>query len=92
MRERIKRILLELKEILTTKTGWLLWLIVNLFWSSFWLVPLVYGFIFEDSYMYALAGTIYLFFAQPLIPMWLVTALNIIWLYRIVKKKKTDSV
>jgi len=91
MKEKTKKILSEVKQIMTTKTGWLAWLIVNAFWSSFWLVPLVYGFIFKDNYMYALAGTIYLFLLQPLIPMWLIVALNTIWLYRFLKRRK-DSV
>jgi len=91
MKERAKKILKELKEILTTRTGWLSWLIVNLFWSAFWLIPLIYGFVFEDPYMYALAGSIYLFFLQPLIPMWLISAINIIWLYRLMKRRKSNA-
>jgi hypothetical protein len=88
MKQKIKAMMLEFKQILTTKIGWLSWLIVNLFWSAFWLIPLVYGFIFEDVNMYALAGAIYIFFAQPLIPMWLIVTLNVIWLYRLIKKRR----
>jgi hypothetical protein len=83
----MKSKLKQIKIILTTKEGWIAWALANLLWSTFWLIPLVIGFIFNDPYFYALAGAIYLFFLQPLIPMWLIVSITVLFIYNQIKKK-----
>jgi hypothetical protein len=81
------------KVILTTPLGWLSFFLSNLFWSSFWLLPLIYGFLFQNNDYIVLAGAIYLFFLQPLIPMWLITPLTTFFIYKLIKpKNKTDVI
>lgn len=89
IKETSKVILLKFKTLLTTPNGWLAFLLANVFWSSFWAVPLIYGFIFKDNNYIALAGAIYLFFVQPLIPMWLLTPLTTFFIYKLIKQKTT---
>ena len=77
MKEKIKLIF---KELFLTKRGWLAILFANLFWSSFWLLPLIYGFITQQNYWYGIAGAVYLFFWQPLIPMWIIVPFTAIFI------------
>jgi uncharacterized membrane protein len=77
----------QIKTLLLTKEGWIAWLLANFFWSTFWLIPLIIGFVFNDPSYYALAGAIYLFFLQPLIPMWLIVSVTVLFIYKIIKKK-----
>jgi hypothetical protein len=82
---KTKQLLLDFKTVITTPKGWLSLALANLLWSLFWLIPLVIGFVFNDSNMYALAGAIYLFFFQPLIPMWLIIPISTFGIYKIIK-------
>jgi hypothetical protein len=82
---KTKQLLLHFKTVITTPKGWLSWGLANLLWSLFWLIPLVIGFVFNDPNMYALAGAIYLFFLQPLIPMWLIIPISTFGIYKIIK-------
>jgi hypothetical protein len=84
----MKRQLQLIKTIFKTKEGWLALLLSNLFWSSFWFIPLVFGFLTNDPYYYALAGGIYLFFVQPLIPMWFIAPLTAYFIWKKIYKKK----
>jgi hypothetical protein len=80
-----KAVLIHFKNVMTTKEGWIAFALANLIWSSFWLIPLIAGFLLREPYYYALAGAIYLFFLQPLIPMWLVTPLTTFAIYKLIK-------
>ena len=82
---KTKQLLLHFKTVITTPKGWLSWGLANLLWSLFWLIALVIGFVFNDPNMYALAGAIYLFFLQPLIPMWLIIPISTFGIYKIIK-------
>jgi hypothetical protein len=68
-REKLKRIL---KELFATRYGWLSIILANVFWSMFWFPFLVIWFFTRENYWLVIATSIYLFFAQPLIPMWLI--------------------
>ena len=82
---KAKQLLLHFKTVITTPKGWLSWILANLLWSLFWLIPLVIGFVFNDPNMYALATAIFLFFVQPLIPMWLIIPISTFGIYKIIK-------
>ena len=82
---KTKEMLLHFKTVITTPKGWLSWELANLLWSLFWLIPLVIGFVFNDPNMYALATAIFLFFVQPLIPMWIVIPLTTFAIYKTIK-------
>jgi hypothetical protein len=84
----MKQRLQQIKLIFTTKEGWFALLLSNLFWSAFWFIPLVIGFIFQDEYYYILAGGIYLFFFQPLVPMWFIVPLTAHFIWKKMYKKK----
>jgi hypothetical protein len=71
-----------MKELLTTKKGWLSILLANTFWSTFWGIPLIAGFILSDNSLYVLAGSIYFFFWQPLVPMWLIVPVTAMFIKR----------
>jgi hypothetical protein len=77
----------QLKLIFTTPVGVVSWVIANFIWSLFWIIPLVIGFVFNDPNMYALATTIFLFFLQPLIPMWLVIPITTLFIVKLFKIK-----
>lgn len=85
IKETSKAVLHQFKTVLTTPKGWIAFLLSNVFWSSFWAVPLIYGFLSGDNNYIALAGAIYLFFLQPLIPMWLITPLTTFFIYKLIK-------
>jgi hypothetical protein len=70
------------KELLLTKKGLISLLLANVFWSTFWIVPLIAGFMLGDEQLYVVAGGIYVFFWQPLIPMWLIVPLTAVFIKR----------
>jgi hypothetical protein len=70
------------KELLATKKGWLSILLSNVFWSSFWGIPLIIGFVLGDESLYVLAGAIYFFFWQPLVPMWIIVPVTALFIKR----------
>jgi hypothetical protein len=65
-REKLKQIL---KELFATKYGWLSLVLANVFWSMFWFPFLLLWFITRENHWLVIATSIYLFFAQPLVPM-----------------------
>lgn len=77
---KVKQIL---KELFTTRFGWFSILLANVIWSMFWIPFVVLWFITGDNQYLIIASGIYLFFAQPLIPMWLIIPLTA---YFILKK------
>jgi hypothetical protein len=87
MKEKIEQAKKITKELFLTKQGLLSLLLANIFWSSFWFVPLVFGFITNQNQYYAIAGSIYIFFVQPLIPMWLFTPLTALFIKNNLIKK-----
>ena len=68
-RSKIKKII---KELFATRYGWFSLLLANLLWSMFWLPTLVLWFVTKEEYYLVISTSIYLFFAQPLIPMWII--------------------
>jgi hypothetical protein len=85
----MKQQLQQIKKIFITKEGWFALLLSNLFWSAFWLIPLVIGFVFKNESYYILAGSIYFFFWQPLIPMWFITPLTAYFIWKKLFKKSS---
>jgi hypothetical protein len=77
----------QLKLIFTTPIGIVSWLLANLFWSSFWLIPLIIGYILKNEEFYILSGSIYFFFWQPLVPMWLITPVTTLFIVKLLKIK-----
>jgi hypothetical protein len=80
-----------LRNLFLTKEGILSWLIVNMFWSSFWAIPAFIGFITQDNYWYVISGSILLFFVQPLVPMWLITPLSAFFVLKLFSKKHIEK-
>jgi hypothetical protein len=70
------RFQLILKVLFLSKRGWLAIVIANVMWSMFWFPFLLAGFITGLESYYVIALSIYVFFAQPLIPMWLIIPLT----------------
>jgi hypothetical protein len=69
-RSKIKHIL---KELFATRYGWFSLLLANLLWSMFWLPTLVLWFVSKNEVYLLISTSIYVFFAQPLVPMtWLI--------------------
>ena len=64
------------QKLLLSKLGWLSIVLANVFWTMFWFPFLVIGFITGDVNYYGIALGIFLFFAQPLIPMWIIIPLT----------------
>lgn len=83
--DKVKKIT---KTLFASKRGWLAILIANILWSMFWFPFLVMGWLTQDAFWYGLSGSIFLFFAQPLIPMWLIIPLTAL---AILKWLKPDS-
>jgi len=81
---KVKRIL---KELFATRYGWLSLLLSNLLWSMFWLPFLVLWFMTKDNQFLVIATSVYVFFAQPLIPMWLVIPTTAYYILKRVLKK-----
>jgi hypothetical protein len=76
-KQKIKNVL---KELFLTKEGWLSIILANVFWSMFWFPFLVIWFIGRDSSYLLIATSVYLFFWQPLIPMWLIIPLTAVFI------------
>lgn len=87
----VVKIKLILKQLFLTRYGWYSIILSNLVWSTFWLVPLVYGFLIQDPTYYVVAGSIYVFFAQPLIPMWIIIPLTAVWILKQIFKKELND-
>jgi hypothetical protein len=83
-REKLKRIL---KELFATKYGWLSLVLANVFWSMFWFPFLVIWFITKENQWLVIATSVYLFFAQPLIPMFLIVPFTAYFILKKVQKK-----
>jgi hypothetical protein len=83
-REKLKRIL---KELFATRYGWLSIILANVFWSMFWFPFLVIWFITRDNHWLVIATSVYLFFLQPLVPMWLIIPFTAYFILKNVQKK-----
>jgi hypothetical protein len=64
------------KVLFLSKRGWLAIILANILWSMFWFPFLLAGLITGLETYYVIAVSIYAFFAQPLIPMWLIIPLT----------------
>lgn len=82
-----KRILTKVKSImmrlLLSKRGWLSLALAYVLWSLFWSPFFLYGLLSNDYDYLAIGTAIFLFFAQPLIPMWLIVPLTAYAILRI---------
>jgi hypothetical protein len=82
-----RKLKLILKELFATRYGWLSLILANVFWSMFWFPFLMIWFITRENQWLVLATSVYLFFAQPLIPMWLVVPFTAYFILKKVQKK-----
>jgi hypothetical protein len=82
-KEKAKKLL---KELFTTPLGIVSWILANIFWTSFWAIPLAIGYITKNEEFYVLSGSIFFFFWQPLVPMWLITPVSSIFISRLLRK------
>jgi hypothetical protein len=82
-----RKLKLILKELFATRYGWLSLILANVFWSMFWFPFLVIWFFTRENQWLVLATSVYLFFAQPLIPMWLVVPFTAYFILKKVQKK-----
>jgi hypothetical protein len=69
-----------MRELFLTKKGWLAILLANIFWTMFWLPFLIMWFITRIENYLIIGTTIYIFFLQPLVPMWLITPLTALFI------------
>jgi hypothetical protein len=82
-----KKLKLILKELFATRYGWVSIILANVFWSMFWFPFLVIWFFTRENHWLVIATSIYLFFAQPLIPMWLIIPSTAYFILKKVQKK-----
>jgi hypothetical protein len=68
-KSNVKRIF---KELFATRYGWSSLLLANILWSMFWLPTLVLWFVSKNEVYLLISTSIYVFFTQPLVPMWLI--------------------
>jgi hypothetical protein len=69
-----------MRELFLTKKGLLSILLANIFWTMFWLPFLIVWFITRIENYLIIGTTIYIFFVQPLVPMWLITPLTALFI------------
>lgn len=85
---------LLLKELFLTKQGWLSWVVANIVTSLPWAVPAFFGFILQEKYLYAIAGSVWTFMMLPITPFWVLNVIIAVWLrkrfFLVVKKTKLD--
>jgi hypothetical protein len=82
-----KRLKLILKELFATRYGWLSIILANVFWSMFWFPFLVLWVITQDNQYLVIATSVYLFFLQPLVPMWIIIPFTAYFILKKVQKK-----
>jgi hypothetical protein len=82
-----RRLKLILKELFATRYGWLSIILANVFWSMFWFPFLVIWFITRENHWLVIATSVYLFFLQPMIPMWLIIPFTAYFILKNVQKK-----
>ena len=84
---------LLLKELFLTKQGWLSWVVANVITSLPWAIPALFGFILQQKYLYAIAGSIWTFMMLPITPFWILNVIIAVWLRKKIffssKKNKT---
>jgi hypothetical protein len=76
----------QVKIILTTKEGWISWIIANIITSLPWFLPLVYGFVFNDNRGYVAAAAVYAFILAPFTPFWILNVIISLFIYKQIKK------
>lgn len=64
------------KVLFLSKRGWFAIILANILWSMFWFPFLLAGLITGLETYYVIAVSIFAFFAQPLLPMWLIIPLT----------------
>ncbi len=82
-----RRLKLILKELFATRYGWLSIILANVFWSMFWFPFLVLWVITQDNQYLVIATSVYLFFLQPLVPMWIIIPFTAYFILKKVQKK-----
>jgi len=61
--------------------------LANVFWSMFWFPFLVIWFITRDNQWLVIATSVYLFFLQPAIPMFLIVPFTAYFILKKMQKK-----
>jgi hypothetical protein len=87
----MKKITLQIKELLTTWQGWIAWGIANVITSIHWAVPALFAVILQDSKLYALSGTLWAIGMTPFIPLWLFNIFIAIYIKNLLMKKEGPS-
>ena len=82
-----QKVVTMLKVLFASKRGWLSLCLAYVLWSLFWSPLLLVGWMTASVELIALAGAIFIFFAQPLIPMWLIVPITAMVLLRFFKLK-----
>lgn len=81
-----------LKNLFLTKEGWISWFIANTITTLPWLIPFVYGFIFNDSNAYIISASIWTFMILPFTPFWMINVLiSVLCMKYIFKKEITHG-
>ena len=78
----------DVKEILTTKEGWIAWFIANVITSLHWMILTVIGFITKDPVWYAYAASTWAIGLSPLVPLIIPNIIIAIWLKNLLLKNK----
>lgn len=82
-----QKVVTMLKVLFASKRGWLSLCLAYVLWSLFWSPLLLVGWMTASVELIAIAGAIFIFFAQPLIPMWLIVPITAMVLLRFFKPK-----
>lgn len=87
MKKRTKHLGRQIKALLTSWQGWFAFILANIIWSLPWVIQIIIGFILNDTRFYASAAATAAFMALPFpIPMWLITPLTALFIYKLIKK------
>lgn len=90
-KEKVKHLLLKLKQILLSKEGWIGWILANIITSLHWVTLVVIGFVTKDPIWYGYAATAWGIGMTPIVPLWLFNILITIWIYNFLTKKKSGT-
>jgi hypothetical protein len=76
-----------MKQLFLTKEGWIGWIVANIITSLPWAIPFALGFIFKETYYYAVAGSIWAFMMLPLTPFWILNVIIAVFVAKLLSKK-----
>ena len=88
MKSHYHKHLNQIKKIVTTKEGLIAWGIANVITSLHWAIPLILGFIFNNTRLMAISATTFAIGMSPFIPLWIINVFITVFIWKKIYKKK----